>query len=356
MTQLKKILTISIPTYNRKSQLLRLLHSIESQNCEELYQVNIIDNHSSYSVDDTIKTEFAPSFYQNIHIYKRPFNAGADYNISSVLLHVDTELMWLVGDDDETIQGSIRTIVENYKSNPEISFFKYPATPSIEIKENIVLNSVAELKECYNKGMFYPGDLIFMSNNVYNVEKVNKYFCDCLYYSYCSASQTLPFLFTLVTDNEKALFCKDIVVKYNEPEGDHWNYSKIVTSLGSFLDINRGDKYSDIADFFYIMCDHFGMGQFLLECLEIKDRQYRRYIYKKALLTVFAHKKSLQDYFARFMYLCEHYSKIPFMSKGYAAIYKKQNGIKERLKEKALYDEKTRRLVVWLKKYMPKLK
>jgi len=351
-----KVLTISIPTYNRRQQLLRLLHSIDSQACLDLYTIQIIDNNSNYDIRDAIAGEFSAEFVENVQVIIRPVNAGADYNITSTFIYVDTELMWLVGDDDETLPGSIKAVVDNYRKYPEISFFKYPATPSIDITDYVVLESVQKLKDSYNKGMFYPGDLIFMSNNVYNVEKVRKYFSDCLYYSYCSAAQTIPFLRTLMTPNEKALFCKDLIIKYNEPEGDHWNYSKVVTSLGSFLDINRGENHKDVEDFFYIMCDHFGMGQFLLECVQIKDRRYRSYIYNKALLTVFARKKSLQDYFARFMYFCENTLRIPLMSKVYTAFYNKQNEIKERLKKKALYDEKTKRIVSWLKKYMPKLK
>lgn len=353
---MKKILTISIPTYNRQKQLLRLLHSIDIQDCIDLYKIQILDNNSSYSIEECINSCFSQSFINNIEILHRNTNGGGDYNIASSFCYVDTELMWLIGDDDETLPGSIKSIVRRYKENPDIAFFKYPATSSINVEEDIILNSVEDLKKCYRNKLFYPGDLIYLSNNVYNVERVRKYFSDCLYYCYCSAPHTIPFLRTLLTPNEKAMFCKDVVVKYNAPDGDHWNYVKIVTSFGTFLDIAYGKKYKEVADFFYIMCDHFGTGQFLLDCLAIKDRQFRIYIYRKAIFSVFARKKKPQDYLARFLFLFEHYSRIPLMSKMYGFLYNKQNDIKVKLKKQAERDEKTKRLVLFLKKYMPKLK
>lgn len=356
MAQVNKLLTISIPTYNRKSQLLRLLHSIDNQNCIELYQIQIIDNCSNYSIRDAVSSEFSYEFVDNIEFIIRPLNGGGDYNIASTFIYVNSELMWLIGDDDETLPGSIETIIEKYRSYPECSFYKYSMNDKHPQKEDITLDDVNDLLKCYKEGVFYSGDLIFMSNNVYNVARVRKYFSDCLYYSYCSACQTIPLLRALMTQGEKAMLCKDFVVKYNEPQGDHWNYVKIVASLGTFLDMNWENRHQEVKAFFNIMCSHFGIGEFLLGLLDIKDKSYRDYLYKKARNSVFSSGLGFLGHLTCFLYRIEIVLGLKVLSVGYGKLYQMQNTLKQNLKERAKNDEKMARRVQWMKKFLPKLK
>ena len=54
----EKILTICIPTYNRKERLLKQLDSLYAQ--PDVYQtiIQIIDNHSGYDIETAIKEHF----------------------------------------------------------------------------------------------------------------------------------------------------------------------------------------------------------------------------------------------------------------------------------------------------------
>lgn len=356
MASVNKILTISIPTYNRKNQLLRLLHSIEQQKCLDLYCIQISDNCSDYNLSEAICAEFSADFTSNIEIFYRPFNGGADYNITSTFLNVKTELMWLIGDDDEVQEGAIRIIVDKYQKNPGIGFFKYSMNAKHPQSEDILLNSISDIVKCHRNGIMYGGDLIFMSNNVYNLKITKKYFGDCLYYSYCSAAHTLPLLRVLIAEDECAMLCKELVVKYNAPDGDHWNYTKIVASLGSFLDISYNNKHHEIRDYFQIMCSHFGVGQFLLGILKIKDKSYRDYLYRKSRNSVFSGDIGFIGYLTCYLYRIESFTGIKILSSGYARLYNAQNNFKERMKNKAVTDPNAARCVAWMKKYMPKLK
>lgn len=356
MAPVNKILTISIPTYNRRSQLIRLLHSIERQNCIELYQIQIIDNCSNYNIEEALATEFHFAFLDNIEIFRRQFNGGADYNITSTFLFVNTELMWLIGDDDELLPGAVRTVVDNYKSHPEIGFYKYSMNAKKPQRNDILLNTVSDLVSCHQKGVMYGGDLIFMSNNVYNVEAVKKYFSDSLYYSYCSAGHTIPLLRVLLAEGEKALLCKELIVKYNEPDGDHWNYVKIVASLGTFLDMNWDNRHHEVREFYQIMCSHFGIGEFLLGLIKIEDKSYREYLYRKSRNSVFLRHIGILGNLTCLLYRIESFTGIRTLTGVYGKLYKAQSNFKQRMKNKAKHDEKTARRIAWMKKYLPKLK
>lgn len=356
MASINKILTISIPTYNRKSQLIRLLHGIENQNCLELYQIQIFDNCSNYDIYEALNQEFSMEFVDNIDIFTRTVNGGADYNITSTFLHVNTELMWLIGDDDEVQQGSIQTIVAKYQMNPDIGFFKYSMNAKHPQTEDILLKSVSDLVLCHKKGVIYGGDLIFMSNNVYNVNVVRKYFSDCLYYCYCSAAHTIPLLRVLLSETEQALLCKELVVKYNEPEGDHWNYTKIVASLGTFLDMNWENKHKEIRAYYEIICSHFGIGEFLLGLTKIQDKSYRDYLYRKSRVSIFSQNIGFIGCITSTLYKIESMLGIRIFTGIYGGLYKAQNDIKQKLKKQAKNDENIAKRVAWMKKYLPKLR
>lgn len=352
---MEKLLTIAIPTYNRKSQLIRLLKSIELENRIDKYSIVISDNCSDYSVEESINECFSGYFRDNIVIIRRPFNGGADYNISSLFTHAKTKLFWIIGDDDEVVPGAIDLIIDNYIKYSDIPFFKYTMPGSNRISDNIRMKNVDDLINCNRKG-YLIGGIIFVSNNVYNVELLKSYFSDCLYYGYCSVSQIIPMMHCLVDSKNDVLLCKDQIVKANPAEGDHWNYVKVVTSLSTILDINWGNNHEEIKKIFDVICGYFGIGEFLLGIMKVQDKSYRNYLYKKGMLTVFDNKKSILDLIALYCYRIETLTHIRFLTGFYSSLYHRQNIIKKQLKDKAKNSANTAKLVKIAKKYMPKLK
>ena len=73
-----KLLTICIPTYNRKSKLLKQLDSLYTQ--AEVYQtyIQIIDNHSDYDVELAIIEHFGKEKLSNLKIHINPVKHNAD--------------------------------------------------------------------------------------------------------------------------------------------------------------------------------------------------------------------------------------------------------------------------------------
>lgn len=350
-----KILTIAIPTYNRKHQLIRLLKSIECQNCTDDCKILISDNCSNYSVVDAINQEFSGALRDSIEVMKREINGGGDYNISSLFAYCKTSLFWIVGDDDELLSGSILKVIENYKKYPEIPFFKYAMPAAFKFTNDIRLSCVDDFVSCHKKG-YLLGGIIFISNNVYNVELIKPYFTDCLYYGYSSISQIIPMMHCLVDSDFDVLLCKDYIVKYNAPDDDHWNYLKVVTSLSTILDINWGNKHKEITKIFRVICDYFGFGNFLLDNIKISDKSYRKYIYWKGKNTVFKHRKNLLELFALFCYWLERWFHISFLSGFYLTLLNKQTQIQNNFRKIAAKNARAAKLFYFLKKHLPLLR
>lgn len=325
-----KKLLIAIPTYNRKKQLIRLLKSIEIQNCLELYSIVISDNCSNYSVRQAIDDCFNIDFASNIKVHKRPFNAGGDRNMSNLFDYVqDYPLVWTIGDDDEATPNSIKTIIEMAEKYPNIAFFKYPIAGNPTPPHNIIMKTMDDLENCIKLKFALPGDILFLSNNVMNTKMVKEYFCDIQYYSYCSCCQTLPLMRCLIEKKYPTLLCKDPIIKYNSPEGDGWNRIKITTSLNTFADICWGNNHKDSIKYLHILGRHFRIGDFLLQCIEIKDASYRKYVYSRSMSAIFSRKKTLIEFLLILCYKIEIYTHIKTLS----VLYRKLKLKKENLKQ-----------------------
>lgn len=309
---MNKFLTIVIPTYNREKQLIRLLRSIERQNAVDKYYIVILNNHSSYNVENSVSNSFSGSFLTNIDIYNRPYNSGGDYNIGSAFLFAKSQYLWIIGDDDEVLDGCIDIIEEDALKYPEIPYIKYHNLKHSSYNEDIVISNISDFKNSFTNKCFTAGDIIFVSTNVFNLKKSQPYISNALYYSYCSVPHILPMLGCLV-DEKPFVLSHNEIVKYNAPDGDHWNFIKITTSLSTFLDIYYDKKYKVVQEVFYIITKHLEFVEFLEECLKIEDRDYVSYICRKAKGTVFRHK-SINDYLLFFLYKTQDIFGVNFFS------------------------------------------
>lgn len=329
-----KKLLIAIPTYNRKKQLIRLLKSIEIQNCLELYSIVISDNCSNYSVRQAIDDCFNIDFASNIKVHKRPFNAGGDRNMSNLFDYVqDYPLVWTIGDDDEATPNSIKTIIEMAEKYPNIAFFKYPIAGNPTPPHNIIMKTMDDLENCIKLKFALPGDILFLSNNVMNTKIVKEYFYDIQYYSYCSCCHTLPLMRCLIEKKYPTLLCKDPIIKYNSPEGPGWNKVKIITSLNTIADIHWGNNHKDSIRFLHILGRHFPIVFFLFVCIGIKDTLYRDYVYSRSMSTIFSRRKRLQDYFAILCYKIEIYTHIKTLTVLYGKLRQAKEYVKLLLKK-----------------------
>ncbi len=115
-----KTLTIAIPTYNRKEQLIRCLDSIiQSDNFSyfSLYlEILVIDNDSNYCIYDSLMP-YVNKFPNVIKVLKNNSNIGMANNFKECFKKSSSYYIWLLSDDEfinrETLSNLIPVLIQN---------------------------------------------------------------------------------------------------------------------------------------------------------------------------------------------------------------------------------------------------
>ena len=116
------ILTIAIPTYNRKDKLEKLLNSISIFSLENI-ELLVSDNCSN---DGT--KEFCEDLKSKLEFtyFRQNCNVGPDLNFLWLLRHSHGKYIWIVSDDDQISNNFIKKTLEFLKTHEvSLGFFNY---------------------------------------------------------------------------------------------------------------------------------------------------------------------------------------------------------------------------------------
>ena len=286
-------LTIAIPTYNRKERLLQQLHSILSQEQSNKVEILVLDNASSYTVEDAIREEFGTQ--PNIRVIRHKYNVGGDANIAMTFLYCQTQWMWLLGDDDETMPNSIETILNDIERFSEVAYFKY-SIKNFQPHEDKVVDTLESLVDYYYDGGYLGGDLIFLSNNVYNLQMAGDYYGTTLFHCYSCVSQLLPVFHILMEQKGKAMFRSTPIITYKRPEkGTAWNMLNVSVGLSVLPLINLKLDTLHYRRLMNKIGSGFPHGTIVKLCLNIENRQQSHILYKHIYNGLFRHTGKLID-------------------------------------------------------------
>ena len=286
----KKILTICIPTYNRKERLLNQLRSIFNQLKYSCTNIVILDNCSNYNVLQELNNSFSEKELSNVELIQRPYNIGMVGNLSTSFLYCKTKWMWLLSDDDETCKESIDLILENIEKNPDIAVFKF-SIEGFAPEEDKIISTINEFIEYYKSGLHKSGNMIFISNNVFNLDILNPYLGYTNVYSYTYVPHLVSVIAGLSEKKIQLKFCPENIVKYISPDpSSKWNFLQVLLGISSFADIDFGlDKKQH-----HILCmlvfRNFSLTTLISQLFRIKDRWRRKYIFKKIFSSFYGYE------------------------------------------------------------------
>jgi abequosyltransferase len=120
---MKTVISICIPTYNRKDYLRELLQEIANQsNAQFCYEVCISDNNSTDGTKEFIDNYKANSPFP-IKFRKNELNVGAYINIIKAAELATGEYTWLFGDDDSFVSGALEGIYRMIQLNDKVDVF-----------------------------------------------------------------------------------------------------------------------------------------------------------------------------------------------------------------------------------------
>ena len=166
-----KILSICLPTYNRRNhienQLSFFLKEIE-ENPSILDKVNFIiaDNCSN---DGT--QEYLMKLEKELEDFEFLYNSenlGLVGNIINLLHHTETEYVWFVSDDDIINKGVVNHIIDTLESEEDINFmflnYLMKNSPGYAGEKGYFTEGKSKALDIFNTGY---GSLVFMTACIY---------------------------------------------------------------------------------------------------------------------------------------------------------------------------------------------
>lgn len=274
-------LTILIPTFNRKKQLLELLQSIENQGRYHEYKLIICDNHSDYSIEDEVLSHLSASFTARVDVNRWRFNTGMSTNISSSFLLIKTDWVWVIGDDDTICEGALDKILSQIKEYPNAIAIKN-SLKGIKKHEDKSLISINDFIDYYGNPE-RSGEMMYLSM-IYNLSKLQPYLTGLTEYSYCYLSFLIPILYGLA-EGENFIVCSFEAINYRKAADDNWaakRYLNIALGIRTILDVPFPVNNKQLKLLHKVLTQHITIGT----CTKIivgLDSKYKRQLYWKSL-------------------------------------------------------------------------
>lgn len=241
------MLTIIIPTYNRAERLKKLLLSIEKEKNKD-YKIIIIDNNSSYDIKSYLNSNLEKEFLKKIELRKNKINIGMIGNVSNCFNVISEGWIWLISDDDEIIPGAIEKIkneIKKYKDYGMIKFSTEGIGEAGQEKNKDILTLEELIDYAEERKYINSGNLVFMSNNLFNVDILKEYYSYLFDYSYTQVPHMIPILIGLNKKEVKLRYNETKIIRYIPADGDGWSVKKVILGASTFahLPINLDKIY-----------------------------------------------------------------------------------------------------------------
>lgn len=273
------LLSICIPTYNRKKELSECLESIFSQAySREDIEVLVSDNNSSDSTFDTVR-----AFKEKGHpisYYKNESNVGPENNFRLAMLRAKGKYVWLIGDDDKLGENSIIEVVKSIQTNCAlliVNFTIYSKDFSRILQKNYLPTQEILLKDHNDVMKTFGGYIglischvvkreLIISVNESEYKKYNDYGFSFLYSIYMSILNNGPILYlqkpvllnrgenSIIPDWPKffitglAMVIEDLVLKGYQKAAKMKAMNKLIINMIVPYLIFRKKTTGDIAD------------------------------------------------------------------------------------------------------------
>lgn len=286
---MNKLLTIAIPAY--KKIVIDRLEMLIPQIVDEV-ELLIIDDNPSNNLKESIEERYGK--IKNLKIIKNRINLGLGTNLANCFYYTDTKWMWLLGDDDIVRTNSVALILENIEDKDAIlckfsyeqqkptgtEFTKYTHQKIVGI-DNLIDRLYLQERE------FNIGTLMFMSNSVYNVEKLKNNIDMSFKYTSVYAPH-LTIIFDYLSKNKEEyieLLEDDIIINFFPEAEEKW--TRFIVALGMLnfqyliLDIDV-PRYKKLIKIFYKFINfRFIFLELFIEGYNINDYQKSKFIYKQ---------------------------------------------------------------------------
>lgn len=274
---MRKLLTIAIPTYNRRDYLKQCLDHICPQLTDNVMLV-VRDNCSNnYNFGEFIQA-YCDKY--GVVAINNKINIGGDANIARIYEECETKWLWVIGDDDYILDGAVKLVLDIITNNPNIIYIKFHS--EFEGKTTGIKGFAEAMTKPAAFGMSY-----FTSECLVNSEMIKEdIFWHYRYLSLYNA-QILRIMRNLINNPDNScLFLKDELLE-NHGLDISWNHMDIVPYQALIFEIFREQRkilkdnvFKDIIKACFVYID--------MSNISVRDKLYYYFlfIYKFGIFNV----------------------------------------------------------------------
>ena len=129
----------------------------------------IFDNYSDIPVEEAIRDLLEAGSDIDIRVIRNRYNIGMTANILKCFDECPDPWLWVLGDDDEVIEGSVARILDDINSKSELHLITYTlAEDSLKRDQEVITSGIDPFLETFETF----GAVLFLSTSIYNMEKV----------------------------------------------------------------------------------------------------------------------------------------------------------------------------------------
>ncbi len=244
-------ISILLPTYNRKDQLIETVSGLSEQT-DQRFELVIIDNHSDYDVKQTIMNmNLSDEYRSRISIQRYPCNIGLSGTISNLFMWGTCKWRWFISDDDVLYSNDVETIIRDIErfGDEKIGVIQYlhywlknrgqEAYARVDSLEDFVSYYQSLISIEATTAEDIQGTMIYLANKVFNMDYIQPF----VQYAYQYGSSMIPMDMPILKGLEVKAFS---LLQHNVPLMTYvpgratWNLRKTALGLSTL-------NYMDLA-------------------------------------------------------------------------------------------------------------
>lgn len=223
-----KLLTIAIPTYNRREKLKKCLDAVIPQMSERI-TIIVRDNHStSYDFYEFIQP------YVNkygVIAFQNEYNIGGDANFLKLFEDCKTEWIWILGDDDILKNDAVKTVISKLDDFKNAVFIKFNS------RSNFITNNLHDFASFLDNVYDFPATF-FISEGIHHVSLSAIDIANHYKYLSLKTSQIIRVMMHIrsADNNNDVVFLSDSILE-EHGEDITWTHFELVPYLLLYFDL-----------------------------------------------------------------------------------------------------------------------
>ena len=235
----KKILTITIPTYNRAEKLQKQIRLLLPQLTEEVV-ILVLDNNSPYDIREL----FTENENKKITVLVNKVNIGMSTNYIRCLEYAETKWVWTLSDDDPVMPNAVLSILNIIKKEPNA------ISVCMNMPFDIVSNDFEEFTELLRNQKIFSMHF-WMSICLYNLDILRPFLYWGCNYSTTMIAPLLVVLKCLEDRQQGSCILKSIKIIESAENTTSWKKTDFLICLSLVYDIFRTRRRQLKKTFFY---------------------------------------------------------------------------------------------------------